>query len=353
MNTHMPPSHLHSYTNDGLYRTTDDPCTLAGTYAAGPSHIYSSYTGAETDQISPDGHINHHRVPKYGSYPYAMQNSARDTQWPQTITQSSSSGGDSGAPTSNNSTHSPTFVESPILTSSEMSYVNRYPVEDQKTSMNTLETAPYVFPTSRSISPTSTPPSSSSTSLTSPFQFAFPDGSVGQERPEYIDYRRHSAEVTLHGGTADISLAGPGSDAVRYRFGTRRANSGPERPLLPAVPQFSGSENGSQHERGGSSEGESPYMQTRLRPRRGAAASPTSRSPSPGAPPISGTLAVIKAQAFGALRRTRARTKKTSEGASRVAMEVLEARGIGMGVNVSAGSKRPRLQHDDGSDMQP
>jgi hypothetical protein len=57
-------------------------------------------------------------------------------------------------------------------------------------------------------------------------------------------------------------------------------------------------------------------------------------------------LAVIKAQAFGALRRTRARTKKSSEGAARVAMDVLEARGIGMGVGAT--SKRPRLHSDKG-----
>lgn len=237
------------------------------------------------------------------------------------------------------------------MTSPDM-YVNRSFVDEQKTPLNHLETTPYLFPGSRSISPTtSTPPSSSTTSLTSPFQFTFPpEGTIGQERPEF-DYRRHSsahgAEVTLHGGTASISLPSTGSDGVRYRIGPRRANSGPERPLLPAMPHFSGSDTGSQHERG-SSEGESnSYPQLpKLRPRRGL--DRESRSPSPGTPPISGTLAVIKAQAFGALRRTRTRTKKTSEGAAKVAMEVLEARGIGMGV--VTGSKRPRL-HDDDPDM--
>ena len=240
------------------------------------------------------------------------------------------------------------LIGSPTLTSPDM-YVNRSFIDEQKTPLNHLETTPYLFPGSRSISPTtSTPPSSSTTSLTSPFQFTFPpEGSIGQERPEF-DYRRHSsahgAEVTLHGGTADISLSGAGSDGVRYRIGPRRANSGPERPLLPAIPHFSGSDNGSQHERG-SSEGESTsYSQLpKLRPRRGL--DRESRSPSPGGPPISGTLAVIKAQAFGALRRTRTRTKKSSEGAAKVAMEVLEARGIGMGVATS--SKRPRLHNDD------
>jgi hypothetical protein len=186
--------------------------------------------------------------------------------------------------------------------------------------------------------------------LTSPFQFTFPDSSITQNRADF-DYRRHTnthgTNLTLHGGTADISLSSMASDGVRYRLGSRRANSGPERSLMHSLPQLSGSETGSQHERG-SSEGEAaPYPQVpKLRSRRGR--SEESRSPSPSTPPISGTLAVIKAQAFGALRRTRTRTKKTSEGAAKVAMEVLEARGIGMGV--ATGSKRPRIHRDD-SDM--
>ncbi|KAF8898722.1 hypothetical protein BD779DRAFT_1666517 [Infundibulicybe gibba] len=228
-----------------------------------------------------------------------------------------------------------------------MSYASRFNVDDQKVSMNNLDTAPYVFPTSRSLSPTtSTPGSSSSTSLTSTFQFSFPDNSVGHDRPEF-DYRRNShphGEVTLHGGTADISLAGSTSDAVRYRLGGKRANSGGDRSLLPALPPLSGSDHGSQHERGSSDGDSTPYPQSR-RPRRGDAPSRSSRSPSPGGPPLSGTLAVIKAQAFGALRRTRARAKKSSEGAAKVAMDVLEARGIGMGV--SASGKRRRLESDD------
>ena len=80
-----------------------------------------------------------------------------------------------------------------------------------------------------------------------------------------------------------------------------------------------------------------------------------------GHPPISSTLAVIKAQAFGALRRTRARPKKATEGAAKVALEVLEARGIGLGIGAGLGgggsgsgaqgpaNKRPKLSDDDGT----
>ena len=59
-----------------------------------------------------------------------------------------------------------------------------------------------------------------------------------------------------------------------------------------------------------------------------------SSSPSPRErePPMSNTLAVIKAQAFGSLRRTRTRTKKGPDTGSKVAIDILCTRGIGMGV---------------------
>lgn len=250
--------------------------------------------------------------------------------------------GESGRPTSNtSSSHSPSFVDSPTLSSSDVPYVGHFS-DDSKVPLNNLDTAPYIFPGSRSLSPSSTPPSSTSTSLTSSFQFTFPEGSITNEQLEF-DYRRqsnhqHSTEVTLHGGTADISLgASPGCDVVRYRLETRQT----ERTVLPTLPPTPSTGISSQTEHK-SSEGETS-MYSRLRPRH---ATP---SPSPGAscPPISGTLAVIKAQAFGALRRTRTRTKRSSEGAAKVAMDVLEARGIGMGVGVPTCSKRPRLHGDE------
>ena len=55
---------------------------------------------------------------------------------------------------------------------------------------------------------------------------------------------------------------------------------------------------------------------------------------------------MIKAQAFGALRRTRGRSKKTSDSAAKAAVEALAARGIGVVGNPPA--KRPRLHDGDG-----
>ena len=56
---------------------------------------------------------------------------------------------------------------------------------------------------------------------------------------------------------------------------------------------------------------------------------PYRRSQSPGPTPLSSTVTVIEAQAFRALRRIRAKTKRTTDSAARVAQDVLEARGIG------------------------
>lgn len=57
---------------------------------------------------------------------------------------------------------------------------------------------------------------------------------------------------------------------------------------------------------------------------------------------MSNTLAVIKAQAFGNVRKTRARAKKnpTSGEAAKAALEILEARGLGLGLDIAGGVKR-------------
>jgi hypothetical protein len=335
MNGHL---HLQHYSHDQLsYRTTDDPAAVChGTYSGSGQHYQShcsplSYGAADeiTDE-TPQSLTA--RLSKYNGYSYAVANS-RDGVWAP-LTQNAA-----GVAQNNQQSHTPPFGESPTLTSSNMPYVSRFPIEDQKVPLNGLEAAPLVFPDSRSLSPTSTPGSASTTSLTSPFQFAFPENSVGQDRTDF-DYRRHSHEVALHGGTADVALAGASVDAVRYRQGTKRPPSSADRSLLSGLPLLA-ADTCSPRDRGNSDENCTLYSSSRLRNRRSTGASRSSRSPSPN-PPLSGTLAVIKAQAFGALRRTRARTKRTADGAAKVAMDVLEARGIGVGV--TPGTKRPRLE---------
>jgi hypothetical protein len=52
-------------------------------------------------------------------------------------------------------------------------------------------------------------------------------------------------------------------------------------------------------------------------------------------PGMSNTLAVIKAQAFGTVRKSRVRAKRPgADSAAKVAMEVLQARGLGLGLDV-------------------
>ncbi|KAG9126795.1 hypothetical protein FRC07_001927 [Ceratobasidium sp. 392] len=67
------------------------------------------------------------------------------------------------------------------------------------------------------------------------------------------------------------------------------------------------------------------------------------RDTSPDGPAFSDTLAVIKAQAFGTARKTRTRANRgVSEHAARVAMEVLEARGLSLGVSLDSMERRRR-----------
>ncbi|TRM66345.1 hypothetical protein BD626DRAFT_566958 [Schizophyllum amplum] len=321
------------YAQDGLsYRPSDDPAAC-GAYAAADPSYQTSYAASDSSTASVAASMS--RMPKY-SYDY----------------------------TDMHATASPTFTESPSLTSptitsQDLSYAPRYPGDDSKAALAALDSAaPYVFSNSRSISPSSTPPSSSA-ALGAPYQF-YPENNGISEHPDYAAYRRYNhpataTDLALHGG--DPSLGGPASDALRMRFGgaapapTRR-DSAPNGMTAP----FGGSDHSSGSPR---SDGEqAPNGNPRKRPAsdsarqaldqvRSGQATDSARqslSPSPGPGPMSGTLAVIKAQAFGALRRTRTR-KKTSESAARVAMDVLEARGIGMGV--PKGAKRQRLDEDD------
>ncbi|KAF8872131.1 hypothetical protein CPB84DRAFT_706994 [Gymnopilus junonius] len=305
-----------------------------------PNNEVSS-DGSSSSSINPRGN-------KYSPYSFPMSGDGR-WQVGSTVIPST------GEPITPPHSQSPVYTESPSLTSAEMLvYPGRFSADEQKTALNSvLDSAPYVFPSgdrfnqhltdsvpnSRSMSPTaSTTSSTTSLPLTSSFQFTFHEASPGQDCTEF-DYRRqslpHCPEVTLHGGTADVSLTGQPSDAVRYRASRRPDLSADHQSML-------GTHDSTQHDQ---SDGDVPFNAHHTIRSRRDTIPPRSRSTSPGPAPLSCTVAVIKAQAFGALRRTRARTKKTSDGAVKVAMDVLEARGIEIG-SVSAGSKRPRMDDE-------
>ncbi|TFK41138.1 anaphase-promoting complex, cyclosome, subunit 4-domain-containing protein [Crucibulum laeve] len=365
ISSHIGSSLIPQYASDTLgYRAVDDSpiCQSSPYSSAGPAHAYQNhspplpYSVGESIADNGSTHVSNSRNAKYSPYPYPPQPANRDNRWPpQAMAQTTPSTTDSST-TSNNPTPQPSGYLDPSTTisSSDMPYPSRFLGDEQKLAVNALDNAPYVFPSSlphsRSMSPTNSTPGSSSTSLTS-FQFTFPDNSLAQERPEF-DYRRHSiphaAEMTLHGGTADISLAGSVNDAVRYRLGTRRVDASLDTTQASTVGHLSGSDNGSQHDRGSSDGDATIDSHSRSQARQSTVPSQSSRSPSPSNASVSCTVAVIKAHAFGALRRTRTRAKKSSDGPARVAMDVLEARGLGLGV--PTGSKRPRLHDDDFDD---
>lgn len=335
------------YPDDGMRipPSVDPSTSLAATTSyVQPPQDYSQrsqMTGFEHD-VSGDTrsqHMDSQRMPRYDTTytSYApMESPVRETWSTNEI--SPLEGADPSS--------SPTYIESPNLTAAEANYGPRFPVnEDQKIPLGPM-TPNYMFPVSRSLSPASTPTSTSSQSAVMPFQYSYTEGSA-IDRTEF-PYRRqgngHGPELTLHGGTANIPVAGPSGENVRYRIGTRSGPPG------SSISPYSRTENGS-HERESDDGDPAPYhYTTRARHRHSAATSRTSRSPSPGSPQICGTLAVIKAQAFGALRRTRTRSKRSSEGAAKAAVEALEARGIGLGI--APGAKRPRLNHGNSSDMQ-
>ncbi|KAF8481113.1 hypothetical protein DFH94DRAFT_629934 [Russula ochroleuca] len=339
INSQIGPA-VGSYAEDALhYPTGNTPPFSDVTYP--PSELAArspSIPYAHGDAES------HRSVNQFTPYPSPPRNIIRDVTWAPPIALTGSSGGDSGHAGSSSSSHSPTFVESPSVTAADIPFLSRYPshhYEDQKVMPSPLDSTSYL-PTSRSHSPTSTRPSSSSTSLTSPFQFPYNDNAAPHEKGDF-DYRRHPPEVTLHGGIADVSLLSHGGDGIRLRLGTRRSDSTTDRP--PLFSPLSGLIKSDMTSDG--SDVKSDIAHSKLRPRRTIVHA--NRSPSPGAPPLSGTLAVIKAQAFGALRRTRSRAKKGADSAAKVALEALEARGIGMGV--STGSKRARMDYDEDDDI--
>lgn len=337
INSQIGPA-VGSYAEDALpYPTDHTPPFSDVTY---PTGTPSELTARSPSVPYAHGESESHRsANQFTPYPSPPRNLMRDVTWAPPIALTGSSGGDSGHAGSSSSSHSPTFVESPSVTTADVPYLSRFPnhnYEDQKVMPSPLDSTSYL-PTSRSHSPSSTRPSSSSTSLTSPFQFPFNDVSAPHEKGEF-DYRRHHPEVTLHGGIADVSLLSHAGEGIRLRLGTRRSDPTTDRSLFSPLSGLIKSDIAAD---GGDMR--SDVAHSKLRPRR--TITHANRSPSPGAPPLSGTLAVIKAQAFGALRRTRSRAKKGADSAAKVALEALEARGIGMGV--STGSKRARVDYDE------
>lgn len=311
--------HQYGASSPMTYQPTVDTTIPNGQYSAGSYQTESptiAYPG-----VNVDGSGDPNRAQKYSTFFNGM-NGSRDGSWTQTNVPNASSAADGLSSESR----------------PDMTFSNRF--EDQKLAIDSA----YIFPSSRSISPPSASPTTtaSTTSVTAPFSFGFTDNA--HDRTNF-EYRRltstHAPELTLHGGTGGISLTGI-ADSVRYRLGTRRSDTDIDQTLLPVLPPLPASGLSSITDRAGSDCDSSVHPQSRLRSRRNTLGSRSSRSPSPEAmaPPSGSTLAVIKAQAFGALRRTRTRMKKPDEASnSKVAIDI-ESRGMGVR------AKRQRLDDD-------
>lgn len=305
------------FSSNGTFRTVDSNQFAQG--ASSFQHSSATVPFTAQENINHDPSALQNRGAKFNGYTFPVHESPRANRWP--VLSSGLATADPMTP----HVQSP-YVESPALTASTdmASYGSRFPTHDRKVSIeNVLDNAPYIFPAgdrynavangvpqSRSMSPNSTG-SSTSLPLTSSFQYSFQDPSAGHD-PSEFDYRRQPLqqcqEGILHNPPPDVSFQGHSGN---YRL-VRRPDD-PQHSLL----------------HGGSADQYEDDYSPRSRVVRRNAAHPYARSPSPGPAPISCTVAVIKAQAFGALRRTRTKPKKDSDGAAKVAINVLEARGIG------------------------
>lgn len=326
-----------------------------------PVLTFMGPSARDQDEVNGRGApMNLAKMPPYASYASAWTTSP--TQTTAVAPGSDPLGNENGSSAS----QSPAaYIPSPTLTANEINYgaaAPRYtaPMHDaSKGVVPGVDTVPYMLNNGdRSISPIATSPHAPM----GHYPFAFPT----TETQDHSDADYHSRLVTapelrLHGGTADISA---------YGMNRRRTNTGPERPMLGTITSY----NATKGEPGTSSPGAgglqgptSPVNGVRRRRDTGTSNGAvfgieehSSRSPSPptsGHPLVSSTLAVIKAQAFGALRRTRARsTKKAADnGSVKLALGALEARAIGLGLAESDGqspsNKRMRMSDDDGGQL--
>lgn len=183
---------------------------------------------------------------------------------------------------------------------------------------------PYSFNDTPSPSPTS-----STSSL--PYTMAYPDPNNSpshESRNAYTYPHSQGMPVTFHGGMGSIAVrGGPGSDALRQRLaGVKREYKAPERPLLsplqtsPDIVRAYGEEHHS------SSVAQSPEDGNLDQdPDSSPSSSPTT---SPSYPKTSNSVAVIKAQSFGAMRKQRAPRRTGDHVAAKAAQDVLDARGL-------------------------
>jgi hypothetical protein len=346
--THYAPTHLNnaspvlarsgvhysSGNGNGLSVATDPTSSSRPSYAAASEYAHSTYSASSDEAPS---NIDSTAAVKYNSYSYTMASSSRPHHWSPIVNASATDG------------------VSPTQAGSELAYATTFATEDRKAPITSLDAAAAAAPFVYATDTTRSSPSSSTPPL---YSYGY-EASANRDRPDY-PYGRPSLAAT--GADVSVTGAGPGSDAVRHRLGARRTALGdgsipPPMPLAnllattatttPTTASAAATDGSDRHGASGSERGSPPLLQPPLvgSPSHGGV---DSRSASPEMLQSSSSLAVIKAQSFGALRRTRARKK--SDSASRVAADTLKDRGISMGVSASGTpppAKKRRLSEEE------
>ena len=191
---------------------------------------------------------------------------------------------------------------------------------------------------------TSPPITSNALLASAPYQYNFPKNSI---IPDFR-YSIGACEPTLHGGTADIPVAGSVGDNLQYHsVAATHANTMPNTGLVSApYPQADNTLDNS----GSDGSNSVPNQDGRLCRSAVATASSSciSCSPSPDSP--YNTLSIIKAQSFGKLRRACKQAQRSSGGVPKAVANAISARGLLSGTSFDTNvypNKQPRRDEDE------
>jgi hypothetical protein len=280
-------------------------------------------------------HPHHHLPPlestnryvPYGSYMMPPANHMRDSSsWQTSVSPTDSA----AAPGTTPPVQSPMAYSDP----SNMMYGPRYMMPEQPQAMGNVDVAGYVVEHSPSNSAPSTPISTSSAPVNTGYNYGLME-SQEQHTAAYTRAPSHGISMTLHGGLADVSASLSSSRAYRQPAKlSEHVSSFSVQPQSPTRTMANPADL-PQDPKG---------LAASTRPR-----DTPSRSPSPtNDQHVSSTLAVIKQQAFGTMRRSNRTRSKVSTTNAKKAIEKLEMRGADLGLRRLPKRQRTDSDDDDG-----
>jgi hypothetical protein len=322
-------NHYHSSIADNgsapyggaAYATTGYPSSSS-------SHAYANSHAGYRPQPQQQAHMSHdqtnNRYVPYGPYMMPASSSMRD----------SSSSWQAVSPTESAPSTTPP-VQSPMAYSdpSNMMYSHRYMMGEHPQPMANIDTSGYVMEQSPSNSAPSTPISTASAAVGPGYSYGLMDS---QEHHTAVYPRATGVSMTLHGGLADVSASLSSSRSFR-----------PPGKIADSLPSYH--THTSPPSRVLTSPAE-PLQEGKVASSSSRSRDSPDRSPSPSSDPhLSSTLAVIKQQAFGTMRRSNRTRSKVSTTNAKKAIEKLEARGADLGLRRMP--KRQRTESDEEDEM--